>query len=82
MKKSVITIQPCVITTILVYALLAPIFFQMDNAFGGETYFVVVDDKNNERDKTMTSNTQQKVETKECKSPCPSSAEMCIEMCA
>jgi uncharacterized protein YxeA len=81
MKKSVITIQPCVITTILVYALLAPIFFQMDNAFGGETYFVV-DDKNNERDKTMTSNTQQKVETKECKSPCPSSAEMCIEICA
>jgi len=50
MKKSVITIQPCVITTILVYALLPPIFFQMDNAFGGETYFVV-DDKNNERDK-------------------------------
>jgi hypothetical protein len=81
MKKSVIAIQPCVITTILVYALLAPIFFEMDNAFGGETYFVV-DDNNNESDKTMTSNTQQKVETKECKSPCPSSAEMCIEMCA
>ena len=81
MKNSVIAIQPCVITTILVYALLAPIFFEMDNAFGGETYFVV-DDKNNESDRTMTSNTQQKVETKECKSPCPSSAEMCIEMCA
>ena len=81
MKKSVIAIQPCVIPTILVYALLAPIFFEMDNAFGGETYFVV-DDKNNESDKTMTSNTQQKVETKECKSPCPSSAEMCIEICA
>jgi hypothetical protein len=81
MKNSVIAIQPFVITTIIVYALLAPIFFEMDNAFGGETYFVV-DDKNNESDKTMTSNTQQKVETKECKSPCPSSAEMCIEMCA
>ena len=81
MKKSVIAIQSFVITTIIVYALLAPIFFQMDNAFGGETYFVV-DDKNNERDKTMTSNTQQKVETKECKSPCPSSSEMCIEICA
>ena len=82
MKNSVITIQPCVITTILVYALLAPIFFEMENnAFGeGETYFVV-DDKNNESDKkTMTSDIQQKVETKECKSPCPSSAEMCIEM--
>ena len=54
----------------------------MDNAFGGETYFVV-DEKNNESDKkTMTSNTQKKVETKECKSPCPSSSEMCIEICA
>ena len=81
MKQSVIAIQSCVITTILVYALLAPTFFEMDNAFGGETYFVV-DDKNNESDKTMTSNTQQLVETKECKSPCPSSAEMCIEICA
>ena len=82
MKKSVIAIQSFVITTIIVYALLAPIFFQMDNAFGGETYFVV-DEKNNESDKkTMTSDTQQKVETKECKSPCPSSAEMCIEICA
>jgi uncharacterized protein YxeA len=82
MKKSVITIQSFVIITIIVYALLAPIFFQMDNAFGGETYFVV-DEKNNESDKkTMTSNTQKKVETKECKSPCPSSAEMCIEIYA
>ena len=52
-----------------------------NNAFGGEIYFVV-DDKNNESDKTMTSNIQQVVETKECKSPCPSSTEMCIEMCA
>jgi hypothetical protein len=82
MKKSVIAIQSCVITTILVYALLAPTFFEMDNAFGGETY-LVVDDKNNGSDKTMmTSDSQQKVETKECKSPCPSRAEMCIEICA
>ena len=35
----------------------------MDNAFGGETNFVV-DDKNNESDKTMTSNTQQVEKTK------------------
>ena len=74
--------QYVVIFTILVYALLAPIFFEMDNnAFGGETYFVV-DDKNKESDKTMISNIQQVVEIKECKSPCPSSAEMCIEICA
>jgi len=84
MKNSVIAIPShyVVITTIIVYALLAPVFFEMDNAFGEETYFVV-DEKNNESDnKMMTSNTQQKVETKECKSPCPSSAEMCIEICA
>ena len=84
MKKSVIAIQSFVITTILMCALLVPIFFEMENnAFGeGETYFVV-DDKNNESDKkTMPSDTQQKVETQECKSPCPSNAEMCITMCA
>ena len=74
MKNSVIAIQSFVITTI-VYALLVPVFFEMDNAFGEEKNFV--DDDN---DKTTYS--QQLVETKECKSPCPSSAEMCIAMCA
>ena len=81
MKKSVIAIpsQYVVITTIIVYALLAPIFFEPDNTLGeGENYFVV----NN--DKTMMYSQQaiEKVETTECKSPCPSSAEMCIEICA
>jgi hypothetical protein len=33
MENSVIAIRSCVITTI-VYALLVPIFFEMDNAFG------------------------------------------------
>jgi hypothetical protein len=75
MKNSVIAIQFFVITTI-VYALLAPIFFQMDNALGEGEYFVVDDDDN---DKMLYN--QQLVETK-CKSPCPSSAEMCIAMCA
>ena len=74
MKNSVIAIQSFVITTI-VYALLVPVFFEMDNAVGEEKNFV--DDDN---DKTTYS--QQLVETKECKSPCPSSAEMCIAMCA
>jgi len=74
MKNSVIAIQSFVITTI-VYVLLVPVFFEMDNAFGEEKKFV--DDDN---DKTTYS--QQLVETKECKSPCPSSAEMCIAMCA
>ena len=74
MKNSVIAIKSFVITTI-VYVLLAPVFFEMDNAFGEETNFV-----NEDNDKTTYS--QQLVQTKECKSPCPSSAEMCIVMCA
>ena len=78
MKNSVIAIpsQYVVITTI-VYALLCPVFFEPDNALGeGETFVV-----NN--DKTMTYSQQaiEEVET-ECKSPCPKSAEMCIELCA
>jgi hypothetical protein len=74
MKDSVIAIQTFVITTI-VYALLAPLFFEMDNVFGGENF---VDDGNYE---TTYNHSQQVVES-ECKSPCPSSAEMCIAMCA
>ena len=47
MKNSVIAIPShyVVITTIIVYALLAPVFFEMDNAFGEETYFVVDEKK-------------------------------------
>jgi hypothetical protein len=78
MKNSVI-VSPSshyvVITTIIVYALLAPIFFEMDNAYGAGANFVVDDDK------TMMYSQQQQVDA-ECKSPCPSSSEMCIEMCA
>ena len=72
MKNSVIAIQSFVITTI-VYALLVPIFFEMDNAFGRENF---VD--NNDNDNTTS---EQEVETT-CKSPCPSNSEMCITMCA
>jgi hypothetical protein len=74
-NSTVIAIQSFVITTII-YALLVPVFFEMDNTFGEEKNFV--DDNN---DKTTYSQ-QVVVETKECKSPCPSSAEMCIAMCA
>ena len=73
-NSTVIAIQSFVITTII-YALLVPIFFEMDNAFGEEKNFV--DDGNDE-----TTFSQQVVETKECKSPCPSTGEMCITMCA
>jgi hypothetical protein len=72
-NSTVIAIQSFVITTI-VYALLVPIFFEMDNAFGERENFV-----DNDNDKTTYS--KQVVESK-CKSPCPSSAEMCITMCA
>ena len=75
MKNSVIAIQSFMITTII-YALLGPVFFEMDNAFGEEKNFV--DDIDNDK----TTYSQQLVETKACKSPCPSSAEMCIAMCA
>ncbi len=73
MENSVIAIEIFVITTI-VYVLLVPVFFEMDNAFGEKNF---VDDGNYD-----TTYSQQVVETKECKSPCPSSAEMCIAMCA
>jgi hypothetical protein len=81
MKNSVIAIpsQYIVITTI-VYALLCPIFIESNNALGEEENFVVNNDKT-----TMTSYSQQAIKEEgetECKSPCPSSAEMCIEMCA
>ena len=80
MKNSVI-VSPSshyvVITTRIVYALLAPKFIEMDNAYGAGANFVVGDDD----DKTMTYSQQQEVEA-ECKSPCSSSSEMCIEMCA
>jgi hypothetical protein len=46
MKNSVIAIQSFVITTTIVYALLVPIFFEMDNVFGEEKNFV--DDGNDE----------------------------------
>jgi hypothetical protein len=83
MKKSVIATpysHYVVITTIIVYALLFPIFFEMDNALGEEEKFVVVDDTDN-NDKSMMTYSQQQVDAK-CTSPCSSSAEICIAICA
>ena len=79
MKKSTVIAIPYsyIVITAIVYALLDPMFFEMDNVFGeGENF---VDDEDN--DNKMITYTQQVVETK-CKSPCPPTAEMCIEMCA
>jgi hypothetical protein len=76
MKHPIIAIQHFVITTI-VYALLAPIFFEMDNTFGeGEDFF------NDGQNAKATMYNQQVLLETECKSPCPSNAELCIEMCA
>jgi hypothetical protein len=75
MKNLVIAIQSSLITTI-VYALLVPIFFEMENNVFGEKVYIVDEDANN---KIMYS--QKVIETK-CKSPCPSNAKMCITMCA
>ena len=76
MENSVIAIpsQYIVITTI-VQALLCPIFFESDNVLGeGETFVV-----NN--DKISQQAIEEEVEV-ECTSPCSSSAEICIAMCA
>ena len=80
MKNSVITIQSFVITTI-VYALLVTVFFEMDNVYGkGENF---VDDNNNDKMTTLYSQQEEvEVAETECKSPCSSTAEMCITMCA
>ena len=72
MKNSVIAIQSFVITTI-VYALLCPVFFEPGNALEEGENFIDDNDK--------TTYGEQVVATT-CKSPCPSTAEMCIAMCA
>ena len=69
--------QYVVITTI-VYALLCPIFFESDNALAeGETFVV-----NNDKTMMYSQQTIQEEVVTDCKSPCPSSAEMYIAMCA
>jgi hypothetical protein len=59
----------------LVYAIVASIFLELDNASGDEE--IGINDADND-DKTFV---QELVETP-CKSPCPPTAEMCIQMCA
>ncbi len=75
MKKSTVIAIPSsyIVITTLVYTIpVATTFFEIDdNALRGENF----DD-----DKTLY--TQQQVVEKPCKSPCPSTAEMCIAMCA
>jgi hypothetical protein len=48
MENPVITIQSCVITTIL-YALLVHVFFEIDKVHGEREYFVDDNDNNNDK---------------------------------
>jgi len=73
------SISVCYVTTI-VYALLCPVFFEFDNALGEGENFVVNNDKTMMYSQQAIEEEEEEVEP-ECKSPCPSSAEMCIEMC-
>ena len=78
MENSVIAIHQSYVITKIVYALLAPVFFEMDNNVrgGGENFH---DDDDNDKIYTQ----QSVAETDECKSPCPSTdEEICIEECA
>src|ERR1044072_4046762 len=76
MKNSVIAgpYSYYIVITTLVYALLAPVFFEMDHAYGQGLNSV------NYTDKTMTYSQQPQLLEKDCKSPCHDSAKMCIAM--
>jgi hypothetical protein len=77
MNKSIIPSPSIILITIVLYAMVGTLFFEMNSALEERENFVVdVDDRSNDN-KTVT---QQVVES-QCKSPCPSSSEMCIEMC-
>ena len=76
MKKSTLIAIPSsyiVITTLVYTILVATTFFEIDDnaLIRGENF--------DDDDKTLY--TQQQVVEKPCKSPCPSTAEMCIAMC-
>ena len=76
MNKSIIPSPSIIMITTVVYVIVGTLFFEMNNVLEGENFVVDVDDRSNDN-KTVT---QQVVES-QCKSPCPSSSEMCIEMC-
>jgi hypothetical protein len=78
MKNLVIATIPVLVITTIVYAA-GPLFFEMnDNVFGEGVNYIVSDQSYN----TFTYNQQPHLLEKDCESPCPDSAEMCIAMCA
>ena len=77
MNKSIIPSPSVIVITIVLYIMVGTLFFEKNIAFEeGENFVVDIDDRSNDN-KTVT---QQVVES-QCKSPFPSSSEMCIEMC-
>jgi hypothetical protein len=78
MKKIAVSSIPSsyVLITTLVYALLGAIFFEFDNV-SGEADNINVNDGDNADNK---SSFPQLIDAP-CKSPCPSTEEMCIQMC-
>jgi hypothetical protein len=68
----------CVVITTLVNTLLAAICLELDNASGEEKDNGVNDSAANSDNKTSV----QELGDSHCKSPCPSTTEMCIQMCA
>ncbi len=78
MKKIAVSSIPSsyVLITTLVYALLGAIFFEFDNV-SGEADNINVNDGVNADNK---SSFPQLIDAP-CKSPCPSTEEMCIQMC-
>ena len=79
MNKSIIPSPAIIVITIVLYAMVGTLFFEMNIALEERENYVVdvdVDDRSNDNNTV----TQQVIES-QCKSPCPSSSEMCIEMC-
>ena len=79
MKKIAVSSIPSsyVLITTLVYALLGAIFFEFDNVSGEEDNINV-----NDGDGSDNKSSFPQLIDAPCKSPCPSTEEMCIQMCA
>ncbi len=77
MKRAVVIAisSTYIVITTLVYVLIAAISFELDNASGEENIGINDTDRDN---KTSAS----ELVDASCKSPCPSTAEMCNQMCA
>ena len=79
MKKIAVISIPSsyVLITTLVYALLGAIFFEFDNVSGEKDNINV-----NDGDGSDNKSSFPQLIDAPCKSPCPSTEEMCIQMCA